>query len=305
MRALVTGASGFLGRHLVSALRANGSFVVGLIRDADSAELTNTHPNAAVYGCFDQVERTLAEYEVDTVFHLAAQTQVSTAVAHPMGTMEANIQGTWTVLEACRRQGIPRVIIASSDKVYGDGETPYTEKQALLPHGIYATSKACADLLAQSYAMEFGMSVAVTRCGNLYGPGHTNWSTLIPGTIRSVLRGESPRLRSTGGPRRDFLYVADAVEGYLKLAASSEVGPFNFGTQHGLSVMHIVSEILTLMKSDLKPIIEPSTEAIEIKEQVLICSRAKSTLDWKPAFSLTDGLAKTIEWYREHLKELS
>ncbi len=310
MRIFVTGAFGFLGAHLVRVLRDRGDFVVGLVHDRPCFYCFYPFPDITVRGSFEHVERAIAEYEVDVVFHLAAQTQVSTAVVYPEGTLESNVRGTWQVLEACRRQKVRRVIVASSDKVYGDGPSPYSERQALLPHGVYATSKACADLLAQSYAREFGMSVAVTRCGNLYGPGHTNWSTLIPGTIRSVLRGESPRLRSNGTLKRDYLFVGDAVDGYLRLANSSEVGAFNFGTGYATSVLDVVRMILKANKDavggsglDLDVIVDPQTSAIEIQDQVLDCQRARQYLSWVPEHTLATGLAETLEWYREYLKE--
>jgi CDP-glucose 4,6-dehydratase len=298
VRTLVTGASGFLGRHLVDALARRGDFVVRIVRDL----LCDTNAPATVLGGFAQVERAIAEYEIDTVFHLAAQVQVSTAVTDPTGTLESNVRGTWQVLEACRRQKVKRVIVSSSDKVYGDGEVPYTERQALQPHGIYATSKACADMLAQSYMREYGMSIAITRCGNLYGHGHTNWSTLIPGTIRSVLKGESPRLRSNGQARRDFLYVEDAVDGYLKLRDSDLVGPFNFGGGQAHSVIDVVEKILLFTRSDLKPIIEDNSPAEEISVQWLSIDRAANLLGWTPTRMLEQGLEETVAWYREYLK---
>ncbi len=305
MRALVTGATGFLGRHLSDALHKRGDFVLALIRDGLTHWATACPANVFVNGGFESVERAIAEYEIDTVFHLAAQTQVSTAKADPVGTLEANIAGTWKVLEACRRQKVKRIIVASSDKVYGTGMTPYSERNnPILPHGIYATSKACADLLAFTYAREFDMSIAITRCGNLFGPGHTNWSTLIPGTIRSMLRNEVPVLRSNGQARRDFLFVEDAVDGYLKLADSTEVGAFNFGCGgRGHSVLEVVSAIGNAMGSTILPIIADNSNAVEIDEQVLDYSKAAHVLGWGPKHSLGEGLEKTVQWYREYLKE--
>lgn len=307
MRVLVTGATGFLGRHLCNALLARRDFVVAVLRDETGGWLS-WGASSIVRGGLDTVERAIAEYEVEAVVHLAAQTQVSTAVNDPWGTFEANARGTVQVLEACRRQGVKRVVVASSDKVYGNGKVPYVEGQALEAGGIYATSKTCADLIAQSYAREFGMSITVTRCGNLYGPGHTNWSTLIPGTIRSVLRGERPRLRSTGGPKRDFLFVEDAVAAYLRLVESTETGAFNFGTGRGRSVMEVVDEILRQMGSELRPFICASVGVpglpIEIEEQVLDCTRAANLIQWRPRHTFEEGLAKTIEWYRLHLEAL-
>lgn len=311
-RILITGASGFLGRHLSAALIRRGDFVVVLIRDGVVGpvlpidhECTSNFP-VSVFGGFDCVERAIAEYEVSTVVHLAAQVQVSVAVADPTGTFKANIEGTSKVLEACRRQNVKRVIIASSDKAYGDGPTPYGETQPLRPGGIYATSKACADMLAQAYMQEFGMSIAITRCGNLFGPGHLNWSTLIPGTIRSLLRNEVPVLRSNGQARRDYLYVEDAVDGYLKLADSMAVGAFNFGCGgRGTSVLEVVQEIANVMGSKVVPIIADNSNAVEIDEQVLDYSRAAKELGWEPKHTLAQGLVKTVAWYREYLKERS
>jgi CDP-glucose 4,6-dehydratase len=298
VKILVTGARGFLGRHLVLELLHRG-LVVELVRDSVSMDghLLRS-PTVVVRGDFEQVERAIAEYEIDTVVHLAAQTQVSVAAADPIGSLEANVRGTWQVMEACRRQFVRRVVVASSDKAYGDGATPYFEEQGLRAHGIYAASKACSDLIAQAYAREYGMSVAITRCGNLYGPGHTNRSTLIPGTIRSILRGERPQLRSNGGPKRDYLYVQDAVAAYLKLIDSEHGGAFNIGTGRGVTVLEVVGTISRLMHSGLEPEMRSCTGGVEIEDQVVDSARAKALLAWEPTVTLERGLAETIDWYR-------
>ena len=295
MRALVTGASGFLGRRLCAALVEKKHFVVGLVRDL----LAQPFPSAAalVFGNFTDVERAIAEYEIDTVFHLAAQTQVSVGVTHPVATLEANVQGTWMVLEACRRQKVKRVIVASSDKAYGEGGVPYREDQGLRPHGIYATSKACADMIAQSYAIEYGMSVAITRCGNLYGPGHTNFSTLIPSTIKSALRNEAPQLRSDGFAKRDFVYVDDAVDGYIKLADYGRSAIVNFGTGRGLTVRQVAQHILDLMGVNVEVLVS-ELRAQEIDWQILDASFARDVLGWKPR-TFEEGIVPTIAWYRD------
>ncbi len=310
-RVLVTGANGFLGRHLCGALAVRKDFVVVLVRDwlYPFSGSQPSLPDAKVFGSFDQIERAIAEYHVDTVVHLAAQTEVGVAVADPVGTFEANARGTWQVLEACRRQKVRRVVVASSDKAYGDWIVPYTEAQPLVPHGIYATSKAVGDMIAQAYMREYnGMSIAITRCGNLYGPGHVNWSTLIPGTIRSVLKGERPVLRSDGGLKRDFLFVEDAVDGYLRLideftpSIEKIKGPFNFGTGIGSTVMEVVEQILKLMKSELRPDVRVfEATAMEIKDQIVNASKAERVLMWKPKHTLAEGLEKTIVWYRSYL----
>jgi len=275
--------------------------------------------DAMVHGGLTETERVIAEYECDTVVHLAAQTQVSTAVADPLGTLDANVRGTYQVLDACRKQKVKRVVVASSDKSYGDGLTPYQEAQSLRPHGIYATSKACADMLAQAYALEYGIDIAITRCGNLYGGGHTNWSTLIPGTIRSVLRGEQPRLRSSGNSVRDFLYIEDAVNGYLALIDSDRVGAFNFSGAvppeeeggkwtwaEATRVIDVVNAIVRLTGSTLEPLISvadgPGAGGAEIDCQRLDCSRAEAELDWLPKHTMEEGLTKTIGWYRKYFE---
>ncbi len=307
MKILVTGASGYLGRHLVSALKKRGDFVVALERDDVHDAPRFATPSVTVHGSFEQVERSIAEYECEAVVHLASQVQVSVAAAHPVGTLEANLHGTWTVLEACRRQKVRRIVCASSDKAYGDGPTPYREDQSLRPHGIYATSKACEDMIAEAYRQEYLMPIAITRMGNLYGPGHLNWSTLIPGTIRSVLRGERPALRSNGGPRRDFLFVEDAVDGYLKLLDSIEVnlGAVNFGTGRARTVTSVVDAVLMACRSTLLPIFTtPFQQAVEIEEQVLDSTRAREKLGWSAKTSLEDGLVQTVNWYRRYIGEL-
>jgi CDP-glucose 4,6-dehydratase len=310
MRALVTGASGFLGRHLVHALEGRG--VVALIRD-DVLTPFEWDFSVGVRGSFDQVERAIAEYEVTHVVHLAAQTQVSIAANDPIGTLEANVRGTWQVLEACRRQKVKRVIVASSDKAIGECPQRAAEDAALHPVGIYSTSKACGDLLAQAYAREYGLSVAITRCGNLYGAGHVNWSTLIPGTIRSLLRSEPVRLRSDGHARRNFLYVRDAVDGYLKLldASLSPGEVFHFGATKSHSVREVVEACEVAVREagvNYASIVEYASESapgqggVEPIDHVLDCSKAKRVLDWEPKMTFEAGIAETVKWYREYLR---
>lgn len=305
MKIFVTGATGFLGRHLVRRLRSRGDFVVGLARDAwnESARVGHTTDDKlSVVVCGDlsgNLDRIIAEYEVDAVVHLAAQVQVSVAVDDPTGTFEANVVGTQRVLEACRRQKKKRLIVASSDKYYADGPAPYVEDQPTRAHGVYATSKTMADMLAQAYIRDFDMPIAITRCGNLYGPGHENYSTLIPGTIRSVMRGERPVLRSDGKQARDYLYVDDAVDGYLALLDSAETrGAFNFGTGYARSALYVVTSILSSMGSDLDPDVRGTRAAAgEISRQFLGISRATGELCWHPKTTFDEGLKKTIEWY--------
>lgn len=298
-KVLVTGAAGFLGGNLLDALDCEHIVALDIKPMVVAKTRSCVHSIQGDISDLPTVERAIAENEIDTVFHLAAQTQVSVAAAYPYGTLESNIRGTYSVLEACRRQKVKRVVCASSDKSFGDAPVPYKENTPLRAHGIYATSKACGDLIAQSYAIEYGMSVAITRKGNLYGPGHTNWSTLIPGTIRSILRGERPVIRSDGQPRRDYLYVEDAVAGYLALAKSDHVGAMNFGTGLPSTAAEIVEMILDLMKSNLEPVVLGGAKD-EIQDQWLDASLARTKLGWAPKTSLAEGLKKTIEWHRQN-----
>lgn len=306
MRAFITGVTGFLGSHLAKGLECP---VVGLVRDRfnfiSAGMKDEPIPSATL--CFGDLsdisalERILAEHRIDTVFHLAAQTEIAVGAADPVGTFDANIRGTWNILEACRRQKVARIIIASSDKAYGRSVPPYREDMPLLPDRPYETSKACVDLLAKTYAETYGMSVATTRCVNLYGPGCMSLSTLIPNTIKRVLKGQRPIIRNGGVMRRDWLYITDAVDAYLKLAESKYTGPINFGSGVGVSVKHVVEMILKVMGSPLTPINEEDRHG-EIVDQWTDARLAKAVLHWTPAHTLEDGLRKTIQWYCDYFK---
>ena len=308
MKAFVTGAAGFLGLHLCEALASKAERTIALVRDSPLKSsfwrFGFNDPNFIhVRGDVSDIElleRVLAEYEIDTVFHLAAQTQVSTAVANPVGTWIANIQGTWNLLEACRRQKTQRIIIASTDKAYGRSDAPYVEWTPLTPDRPYETSKACVDLLSRTYAATYGMKIAVTRCVNLYGPGHLNWSTLIPRTIRRIFSGQPPIVRDGGEMRRDWLYVEDAVDGYVRLAKSPYTGAMNFGTGKPTSVLQIVTMIRQLMDSQLEIINEQDNHG-EIVSQWSTYDLAQRELEWAPRHTLADGLKKTIDWYTDYL----
>ena len=254
------------------------------------------------------IERALGEYEIDTVFHLAAQTIVGVANRNPVSTFESNIGGTWSLLEACRRSPkIGAVVVASSDKAYGDQEKlPYDEDTPLEGRHPYDVSKSCADLIAKSYAVTYGLPVVITRCGNFYGGGDLNWNRLVPGTIRSILRGDRPVIRSDGTLIRDYFYVEDGADAYIHLAEALRARPelkgegFNFSNELQLTVLDLTKRILDRMGSRLQPVIlgEASNE---ILHQYLSAAKARRVLGWSARYTLDEGLDRTVRWYREWL----
>lgn len=312
---LVTGATGLLGGWLVRGLRAAGAPVVCLVRDTvPAAMLHDPGPGprpVLVRGDLTDtalLERVIGERGVRTVFHLGAQTLVGVARRNPVSTWDSNIRGTWSVLEACRRSpAVQAVVVASSDKAYGDAEgAAYTEDMDLRPVAPYDVSKACADLIARSYAETWDVPVALTRCGNFYGGGDLNWSRLVPGTLRAVLRGLRPVIRSDGTPVRDFLYVEDAVSGYLALAERLRTDhtirgrAYNLSHEHPVMVRDIVELILAIADSDLEPLILGEAHD-ELPFQALDTTRARTELGWAPSVDLAEGMARTLDWYTRHL----
>lgn len=313
---LVTGGTGLLGGHLTRRLVELGADVTCLVRDwVPRCELVRSglidRVTVVRGGVTDQplLERTLGESEIRTVFHLAAQTIVGVANRNPVSTFETNVRGTWTLLEACRRSpAVQAIVVASSDKAYGASDhLPYDESTPLRGRHPYDASKSCADLIAQSFAATFGSPVGITRCGNLFGGGDLNWSRIIPGTIRSVLQGERPVIRSDGRFVRDYLHVADAASACLRLAEELSARPeelrgqaFNISNERPITVIDLVRRILSRMNSDLEPVIL-NQASHEIVAQFLNAAKARRLLAWQPAYSLDSGLDETIAWYREHL----
>lgn len=312
----VTGCTGLLGSWLVKDLIEKGANVTGLIRDwvpksnlilQDSINKINI-----VRGDINDyflMERVLNEYEIDTVFHLAAQTIVGIANRNPISTFETNIKGTWNILEACRRNPtVKKVVVASSDKAYGEHEIlPYTEDAPLKGSHPYDVSKSCADLLAFTYHNTYGLPVCITRCGNFYGGGDLNFNRIIPGTIRSILFNEHPVIRSDGTFIRDYIYIRDAVNAYLFLAEKMEDSgihgeAFNFSNEIQLTVLELTNNILEMMKrSNLDPVVLNETKG-EIKHQFLSATKAKNVLGWNPTYTVEEGLKETIDWYKEFFK---
>jgi len=315
-RVLVTGCTGLLGSWLTRWLVDQQADVVGLVRDhapqSNFYRLGLDREVRVVHGALDDhplIERSLNEYEIEVVFHLGAQTIVGIANENPLSTFSANIQGTWNVLEAARRRkGICAVVVASSDKAYGaQAQLPYREDAPLIGRHPYDVSKSCADLIAQMYWHTYRLPVAITRCGNFYGGGDLNFNRIVPGTIRSLLDGQRPIIRSDGTLRRDYVYIKEAVSAYVLLAKrlmEGEAGGEGYNFSHGqpLRVLELVDVITRLMgRTDLTP--EVLNEATnEIPDQFLDASKAAADLGWTPRYRLEDGLKETVAWYEEFFK---
>jgi CDP-glucose 4,6-dehydratase len=313
-RVFVTGCTGLVGSWTVRALLERGAHVVGLVRDqVPGSELVR----GGMYEKIDVVrgdvtnqallERALAEYEIQTVFHLAAQTIVGIANGCPLSTFETNIRGTWCLLEAARRCGFtPQVIVASSDKAYGEQpKLPYTEEAPLAGRHPYDASKSCADILALTYHHTYRLPVCVTRCGNFFGGGDLNWNRLVPGTIRSALRGEAPVIRSDGTYIRDYFYVKDGAAAYLHLAECMATRPevvgqaYNFSNELQVPVLELVRLVLRGLGARLQPVVLGQARH-EIQHQYLSAAKARRMLGWRPCYTLDDALAETIAWYRTY-----
>ena len=318
-RVFVTGATGLVGGWLVKRLVESEADVVCLVRDwIPRAELNQN-------GLLDKVsvvrgdlcdleclERTLGEFEIETVIHLAAQAIVGIANRNPLSTFEANIGGTWKLLEACRRSPkVKQIVSASSDKAYGDSPVlPYTEETPLAGRHPYDVSKSCSDLICQTYATTYRSPVVITRCGNFYGGGDLNWNRIVPGTIRSVLRGQRPVIRSDGSFIRDYFYVEDGAAAYMHLAEQLAARPelageaFNLSNETQVTVLQLVEKVLAGMNSPVTP--EVLGEAShEIKHQSLDATKARTLLGWEPLFTLDEGLSRTIAWYKNYFQSLS
>ncbi|MFC1904256.1 GDP-mannose 4,6-dehydratase [Chloroflexota bacterium] len=313
----VTGCTGLLGSWLTRALVDRGANVVGLVRDnvprANFFQLGLDKRISAVRGEVENyflLERTINEYEIDTVFHLAAQTIVTIANRNPIATFETNIKGTWNILEACHRnQTVKRIVVASSDKAYGEHEVlPYKEDAPLKGSHPYDVSKSCTDLVTTAYGDTYDLPACVTRCGNFYGGGDLNFNRVVPGTIRSLIFNERPVIRSDGTLIRDYIYILDAVEAYILLAEKMEEltikgEAFNFSNELQLNVLDMTGKILEVMgREDLAPVILNEAKG-EIKHQYLSAEKARKVLGWQSKYSLEEGLRETVNWYREFFKD--
>lgn len=315
-RVLVTGSSGFLGGWLVKQLRESGATVTGLVRDMRSDFNTlqdpMSEPRFIVYGDLSdmaRLRRIIAEYEIDTIFHLAAQPIVGVALRDPVGTFEANIAGTWNLLEAARSAGgVARILVASSDKAYGHPDSlPYTEDMPLKGTHPYDVSKSCTDLICRTYFETYGLPVCITRAGNFYGGGDMNFNRIVPGTVRLGLEGKPPELRSDGTMVRDYIYVRDVADGYVAIAEAMDRPEvcgeaFNISSENPVSVLELCRAITAAVgRPDLEPIIL-NTAKSEIQEQFVSGDKARKLIGWSPKHSLSAGLDETVAWYKAYLE---
>ncbi len=314
MKALVTGARGFAAAWLAKALLESGAEVISLDREdvtPTGLELlgiaADVNDIVGELHDHDLVLRVLRENSIDSVFHLAARAIVGDANVSPVPTFQANIEGSWVLLEASRQAGIEVVVVASSDKAYGPhAELPYTETSALQPVFPYDVSKAATDLIARSYWHTYGLPVAVTRFANLYGGGDRNFSRLIPETVTAVLEGRPPIIRSDGSPERDFLYVEDAASAYLAVGEALSQGTaageaFNAGWGRPHSVREVIALICELGPGDVEPDYRGSgNPSGEIDRQYLDPTKIREVIGWEPRIDLREGIRRTLDWYAAH-----
>jgi len=309
----VTGATGLLGSNLTKKLIEEGAKVTILLRDywqdselIKSGDLKKVNIVSGKLEDYELILRTLNEYEIDVVFHLGAQTIVPTAQRNPLSTFNSNIKGTWNLLEACRLVNtVESVVVASTDKAYGTQETlPYDEDMELKGIFPYDVSKVCSDLIAQSYFKTYGLPVAITRCGNIYGPGDLNFSRIVPGAIKSGLLNKTLEIRSDGKFIRDYIFMDDVVEGNMKIAENIEKTKgeaFNLSTNNRLSVLEVVDKVSKVIDKKIEVKILDKAKN-EIKDQYLSSEKAKKILGWEAKHSFEEGVKKTIDWYKDYFE---
>lgn len=312
----VTGATGMVGSWLVKQLLADGAIVSALIYERDPLSELIRSGDIERISCVDgdlrdinSIFKLIETNQAETIFHLGAQTIVGEAVINPLDTFESNILGTWNLMEVARQKKnqIKRVLVASSDKAYGTAAAlPYDESTPLNGEGPYDVSKSCTDLIAQSYYKTYQVPTVIARCGNIFGGGDLNWSRIVPGTIKDLIEGKTPKIRSNGKFLRDYIYVEDAVYAYLKMAECIDSGTalgesFNFSREEPIDVLNIYRAIcMETVGKYIEPEILDSAKN-EIIDQHLSSEKARTRLAWESKYSLSDGLKLTVDWYRNYL----
>jgi len=313
---LITGYEGFLGSHISSTLLNYGARIWGLDIKIHREQIILSNKElkriSIIKGSvenFSLVSKIIRENKIEYIFHLAAKALVNECLKKPIKCFSTNIKGTWNVLEAARNNNtIKAIIIASSDKAYGSHKKlPYTEAAPLLGNHPYDVSKSCADLIAYTYFYSYGLPVAITRCGNIYGPGDFNFSRIVPDTIRCALSEKALLIRSDGKFTRDYVFVDDIINGYILLAeklAPLKLGgeAFNFSSENPISVLELVGKIYRIVgkKPNYRIL---GTAKYEIKHQYLSAAKARKILGWKPRYILKEGLKRTIKWYRDYFQD--
>lgn len=306
---LVTGVGGFIGAAVAERLITEGANVTALLKSHAVNPMSLFGATMFVGNVTDYklMSDIISSQEIEYIFHFAANAIVRIGARDPMSTYDTNVMGTVAVLEAARNVGktIKKILVASSDKAYGDHEVlPYTEEMALQPRNTYDTSKACADLVARSYAHNYSMPIVVTRCSNVYGPGDPNNSRIIPNSILRILDGEPPVLYSdVSVMEREFIYIDDVVEACLILASSDSMSDgeaYNVGGTGAKSVEDVVKTILLLMGADdVDPVIVQRESVFkEIQRQYIDATKLVVATGWHPNVSLVPGLKNTISWYK-------
>ena len=313
----ITGANGFLGSHLVKKALVHKAKVIVLIKEDIPFSLFKIERLSGKCKIYNGdlsnsklINSIFKNNKIDVCFHLAAQTIVGIANNAPAGTLKTNIEGTWNMLEAVRKFGVKALVVASSDKAYGEHKIlPYKEDAPLIALHPYDASKTCTDILSRTYAFTYNLPIAVTRCANIYGPGDSNFSRIIPDTCRAIIKGRNPVIRSDGTPLRDYVFVEDIVDAYFALAKSLlgkriDFGEaFNFGVDKPISVLKIVKKIVRVSGNTgfVPEILGKGKLSGELDRQYLSSVKAKKVLGWSPKCTLEEGLKITYRWYKDYL----
>ena len=314
---LVTGCYGFVAQHLINELLINNNKVVGIYNVKNQLKIfKNTKyekQNKLIIKKIDirdkeKIKKLLKKNKFDYCYHLAAISQVLKSNKSPEETFQINIFGTINLIENFRKyQKNIKFIFSSSDKAYGESrQLPYKEHFPLNGLNPYDASKACSDIIARSYAKSFNIQICVTRFVNIYGPGDVNWQRIIPGTLNSLIKSKKPILRSNGKFKRDYLYIDDVIDGYMRLGQQMGINKtisgiaFNFGSGKPITVLNLVKIILKFFDKQSSFLVIKNKAKNEITDQYSGYELANKILKWKPKVSIEDGIKKSFDWYKNN-----